>query len=70
MMNSFIAEVSDKKEPISTFVIEYLFIIFYLPHNNYKDKKSRKKKRWPGDLTETIGAYERLGLLEIQARAV
>ena len=26
--------------------------------------------KWRGDLTETIGAYERLGLLELRARAV
>ena len=25
-------------------------------------KKNNKKKKWRGDLTETIGAYERLGL--------
>ena len=35
-------------------------------HNNYKKyRKRRKKKKWRGDLTETIGAYERLGLLEL-----
>ena len=27
-------------------------------------------KKWQGDLTETIGAYERLGLPELRARAV
>ena len=27
--------------------------------------KEEKKKKWRGDLTETIGAYERLGLLEL-----
>ena len=48
----------------------YLFY-FYLPHNNYKNYKKKKgKKKWRGDLTETIVAYERLGLLELQARAV
>ena len=47
----------------------YLFY-FYLPHNNYKKIGKQKKKKWRGDLTETIGAYERLGLLELQARAV
>ena len=43
-------------------------ILFYLPHNNYKkrfEKRKKKKKKWRGDLTETIGAYERLGLLEL-----
>ena len=29
-----------------------------------------EKNKWRGDLTETIGAYERLGLLELSARAV
>ena len=29
-----------------------------------------KKKKWRGDLTETVGAYERLGLLELRAKAV
>ena len=54
-------------------LIIYLFILFYLPHNNYKKYRKRrrkKKKKWRGDLTETIGAYERLGLLELLARAV
>ena len=39
--------VWQKKKPILTFVIDYLFILFYLPHNDYKKykpKKSRKKK--------------------------
>ena len=31
--------------------------------------KNKGKER-KGDLTETIGAYERLGLLELRARAV
>ena len=61
MMNSFIAEMSEqKKKPILTFVVKYLFILFYLPHNDYKKykpRKSRKKKKWRGDLTETVGAY-------------
>ena len=42
---------------------------FYLPHNNYK-KYRRRRKKWRGDLTETIEAYERLGLLEPRARAL
>ena len=32
--------------------------------------KKKKKKKWRGDLTETIGAYERLDLRELRARAV
>ena len=27
--------------------------------------RKEEKKKWRGDLTETIGAYERLGLLEL-----
>ena len=61
-----------------TSTISYLFIylfLFYFPHNNelhiilYRIIISRKKK-WRGDLTETVGAHERLGLLKLQARAV
>ena len=48
-----------------------LFILFYLPHNNYKkQRKRKKKKKWRGGLTEAIRAYERLGLLELRVRAV
>ena len=43
---------------------------FMLFINNYKKYRKRRKKKWRGDLTETIGAYERLGLLELRARAV
>ena len=35
---------------------------------NYKQYRIGRKKKWRGDLTETIGAYERLGLLELRAR--
>ena len=50
----------------------YFFILFYfICHTNYKKYRKRrrrkKKKKWRGDLTETIGAYERLGLLELPA---
>ena len=41
-----------------------------MSHNNYKKYRNRRKKKWRGDLTEAIGAYERLGLLELWARAV
>ena len=33
-------------------------------------KVEKKKWRPRGDLTETMGAYKRLGLLELWARAV
>ena len=29
--------------------------------------KISRKKKWQGELTETKGAYERLGLLDLQA---
>jgi len=41
-----------------------------LPHNNYKKNIRKEKEKWRRDLTKTIGAYERLGLLELRARAV
>ena len=50
----------------------YLFILFYFICLTIITKNIGKeeKKRWQGDLTETIGAYERLGLLELWARVV
>ena len=50
----------------------YLFILFYFICHTMITKNIGKeeKKKWRGDLTETIGAYERLGLLELWARAV
>ena len=35
-----------------------------------KNIRKEEKKKWQGDLTETVGAYEGLGLLELPARAV
>ena len=48
------------------------FISFYFICHTIITKNIGKeeKKKWRGDLTETIGAYERLGLLELWARAV
>ena len=50
----------------------YLFILFYFICHTMITKNIGKeeKKKWRGDLTETTGAYERLGLLELWARAV
>ena len=52
------------------------FIYFYLFYficntiiKNIKEKREKKKKWW-GDVTESIGPYERLGLLELRVRAV
>ena len=39
-------------------------MLCYLPHNNYKKYRKRRV-----DLTETLGAYKKLGLLELLARA-
>ena len=52
--------------------VAYLFILFYFICHTIITKNIGKeeKKKWRGDLTETIGAYERLGLLELWARAV
>ena len=50
----------------------YLFISFHFICHTIITKNIGKveKKKWCGDLTETIGAYERLGLLKLWARAV
>ena len=42
----------------------YLFATL-ITKNIGKEEEKKKKKKWRGDLTETIGAYERLGLLEL-----
>ena len=71
-MNSFIAEISDKKRTNFNFCYR-IFIYYILLATQYLQnirKVEKKKKRCPGDLTETIGAYEMLGLLEVRARAV
>ena len=50
----------------------FIFIVFYFYLHTIitKYKGKEEKKKWQGDLTETIGTYERLGLLELRARAV
>ena len=61
MMNSFIAEMSDKKRTHFNFCYRIFIYFIYLPHNDYKKykpkKRRKKKKKWQGDLTETVGAY-------------
>ena len=49
-----------------------IFILFHFICHTIITKNIGKeeKKTWRGDLTETIGAYEMLGLLELWARAV
>ena len=55
-------------------VLAFIYLFYFICHTNYKKYRKRrrrkKKKKWRGDLTETVGAYERLGLLKLWARAV
>ena len=46
------------------------YVILFAKQQLQKRKEKREKKKWRGDLTETIGAYERFGLLELRVRAV
>ena len=49
----------------------YFILLYFICHTIItKNIGKKEKKKWRGDLTETIGAYERLGLLELWARAV
>ena len=52
---------------IAAFFLLFLFIYFiFICHTiSTKNIGKEEKKKWRGDLTETIGAYERLGLLEL-----
>ena len=52
------------------FQISFIFILFYFICHTIitKNMGKEEKKKWRGDLTETIGAYERLGLLELRAK--
>ena len=43
----------------------YFILFATLITKNIGKEEEEKKKKWRGDLTETIGAYERLGLLEL-----
>ena len=53
------------------FFIIIIFYFYFICHTIItKNIGKEEKKKWRGDLTETIGAYERLGLLELWARAV
>ena len=50
-----------------------VFIYYFICHTiitKNKGKEREKKMKRRGDLTETIGAYERLGFLELRVRAV
>ena len=47
------------------FILFYFILFATLITKNIGKEEEEKKKKWRGDLTETIGAYERLGLLEL-----
>ena len=49
----------------------FVYLFYFICHTIItKNIGKEEKKKWRGDLTETIGAYEKLGLLELGARAV
>ena len=44
----------------------YFILLYFICHTIItKNIGKQEKKKWREDLTETIGAYERLGLLEL-----
>ena len=47
-----------------------IYFTLFATQSLQKIKEKREKKKWRGDLTETIGAYERLGLLELRVRCI
>ena len=55
--------------PAKPLNIFYLF--YFICHTSIitKNKGKERKKKWRGDLTKNLGAYERLGLLELRVRA-
>ena len=56
---------------VSSFLSRLCCLFYFICHPIItKTIGKEEKKKWRGDLTETIGAYERLGLLELWARAV
>ena len=51
--------------------LSFIYLFYFICHTIItKTIGKEEKNKWRGDLTETIGAYERLGLLELSARAV
>ena len=52
------------------FAQTFIYFIFICHTIITKHIGKEEKKKWRGDLTETRGAYERLGLLKLRARAV
>ena len=56
---------SIKNASIQQTLFIYFILFATLITKNIGKEEEKKKKKWRGDLTETIGAYERLGLLEL-----
>ena len=52
------------------FIFLNFFFSLFICHTIITKNIGKEEKKWRGDLTETIGAYKRLGLLELRARAV
>ena len=53
--------------------VNLVFICYFICHTiitKNKGKEREREMKWRGDLTETIGAYERLGFLELRVTAV
>ena len=51
---------------LQTYKLSICILFYSICHTIItKNKGKEEKKKWRGDLTETIGAYERLGLLEL-----
>ena len=50
---------------LGSYYLPFIYYLFYFICHTIITKNIGKeeKKKWRGDLTETIGAYERLGLL-------
>ena len=53
--------------PLLGLFFYYIFICHTIITKNIRKEE---KKKWRGDLTETIGDYQRLGRLGLRARAV
>ena len=53
--------------PLLGLFFYYIFICHTIITKNIRKEE---KKKWRGDLTETIGDYQRLGRLELRATAV
>ena len=50
---------------VNTIYFVYLYLYFICHTTITKKIEKEEKKKWRGDLTETIEAYARLGLLEL-----